>query len=75
MKSLIAAIVLGAAIGGPASAATSVRVDAPRYTCEGGALSHVAFVQPPAPCCTGMFGCPQLLSNTGLIKPKHSNRT
>jgi hypothetical protein len=75
MKKLLAAMVLSTAIAGTASAATSVRVDAPRYTCEGRALSHVAFVQPPAPCCTGMFGCPQLLSNTGLIKPRHSNRT
>jgi hypothetical protein len=75
MRIVLAAIVLCAAIGGSASAATSVRVDAPRYTCEGRALSHVAFVQPPAPCCTGMFGCPQLLSNTGLVKPKRSNRT
>jgi hypothetical protein len=66
---------IGIAFSGPALAASDVRVDTPRYTCEGGALSRAAFVQPPAPCCTGMFGCPQLLSNTGLVKPRHSNRT
>ncbi len=75
MKSFLIAIILATTIGGAASAATTARADAPRYTCAGGALSHVAFVQPPAPCCTGMFGCPQLLSNTGLVKPKHSHRT
>jgi hypothetical protein len=75
MKIILAAIVLSASIGGPVYAATGVHVDAPLYTCQGGGLSHVAYVQPPAPCCKGMFGCPQLLSNTGLIKPRHSHRT
>jgi hypothetical protein len=75
MKKILAAIALSASLVGPVYAATSSRIDPPHYTCKGSGLSHVAFVQQPAPCCKGMFGCPQFLSNTGLIKPKHSNRT
>jgi hypothetical protein len=45
------------------------------YTCEPHGLSRVALAPEPPPCCAGLFGCPQLLSNTGLIKPKHTNRT
>ena len=45
------------------------------YTCANGGLSHVALTADPAPCCTGSFGCPQLLSNTGLLKPKRDNHT
>ena len=45
------------------------------YVCEHQGVSRVALRPDPAPCCAGLFACPQLLSNTGLIKPKHSNRT
>ena len=49
------------------------------YTCSGHSLSKVAAVsgtqETPAPCCVGMMGCPQLLANTGLIRPKRDNRT
>ena len=44
------------------------------YTCAGSSLSRVALKE-PAPCCVGMLGCPQLLANTGLVKPKRDNRT
>ena len=63
-------------LAAPAMAATgSARVESPRYMCERGPLSPVAMKAEAAPCCVGQFGCPQLLSNTGLIKPKHDNRT
>ncbi len=75
MNKVLAVLVLSTSISGPVYAAEQVRVDPPLYTCQGQGLSHVVFVQPPAPCCKGMFGCPQLLSNTGLVKRKHSNRT
>ena len=45
------------------------------YTCAQGGLSKVAATEQPAPCCTGLLGCPQLLANTGLVKPKRANRT
>ena len=45
------------------------------YTCARGGLSRVALTADPAPCCVGMLGGPQLLANTGLEKPKRSNRT
>lgn len=45
------------------------------YTCATSGLSRVALQAEPAPCCEGMLGCPQLLGNTGLIKPRRSNRT
>lgn len=48
------------------------------YTCNGRSLSRVAFSAQPeqvAPCCTGMTGCPQLLANTGLVKPRRDSRT
>ena len=44
------------------------------YTCAGSSLSRVA-LREPAPCCVGMLGCPQMLANVGLIKPKRDNRT
>ena len=80
MNKLLAAVVLNTTLAaslsaGSAFAAGAMRVDAPHYTCDRGGLSHVVLVQPPAPCCKGSFGCPQLLSNTGLVKPKASNRT
>ena len=45
------------------------------YTCAAGGLSRVALTADPAACCTGAMNCPQLLSNTGLIKSKRVNRT
>ena len=53
----------------------AVAAEAPHYTCQMSGLSHVALQEAPAPCCTGRFACPQLLSNTGLVKPRRDNRT
>lgn len=73
---LIAATILALS----ASSAFAVELKAPPamsslYTCTGHNLSKVAATAPPAPCCVGMMGCPQLLANTGLIRPKRDNRT
>ena len=73
---LIASIIMATAVA-PASA---IELRAPAaapslYTCAGRFLSKVAAIANPAPCCVGMMGCPQLLANTGLIRPKHDNRT
>ena len=70
---LAVSTVPGWAMNLPAPAST-----ASLYTCNGRALSRVAATaQPeqPAPCCTGLTGCPQLLANTGLVKPRRDNRT
>ena len=73
---LIASIIVAATVA-PASAIELRAPAAPSslYTCAGRSLSKVAAITQPAPCCTGMMGCPQLLANTGLIRPKHDNRT
>ena len=76
MKTIVATALAGLMIvlsaGGNAHATTA-------YTCERQTLSRVAYhpgaAAQPAPCCTGMFGCPQLLANTGLVKPRHAART
>ena len=65
------ALSLGAAVAAP-SDATSPRA---LYTCAAHGLSRVALHEGAAACCTGAFACPQLLSNTGLVKPRHDNRT
>ena len=76
MKMLVAAALFAASLTGAAWAVPrSHSVLATHYTCEGRSLSRVAMTVEPAPCCDGLFGCPQLLSNTGLIKPKHANHT
>ncbi len=76
MKQIIAVILLASAVYAPA-AALEIRlpIARPSYTCAAGALSRVALHTDPAPCCTGQLGCPQLLANTGLIKPRRSPRT
>ena len=77
---LIAACILALS----AASASAVEFKAPPaasslYTCTGHSLSKVAATTGaptgPAPCCVGMMGCPQLLANTGLIRPKRDNRT
>ena len=68
---LVAPVMAAPALAAPASA----RIEPPHYMCERGPLSHVALRAEAAPCCAGQFGCPQLLSNTGLIKPKRDNHT
>lgn len=73
---LIAAIMMATA----ATSASAVEFRVPAaasslYTCAGRSLSKVAAIANPAPCCSGMMGCPQLLANTGLVRPKPSNRT
>ena len=45
------------------------------YTCDGPGLSHVALQVQPAACCNGQFGCPQLLSNTGVPRSKRDRHT
>lgn len=80
MKYFLMAILLSGAFVGPAFAIAAAPAIAPRYTCEGGGLSRVGLSrgggqQETAPCCTGQFGCPQLLSNTGLVRPKYPHRT
>ncbi len=75
----VTALAIGALAATPALAAGQVAPPVSSasslYTCEGAGLSRVAFAANPAPCCSGQLGCPQLLSNTGLVKPKRSNRT
>ncbi len=73
MKTFVAAMLLSASLAGPAFAAGGGT--ASHYTCEGGGFSSVALRQEAAPCCKGLFGCPQLLSTTGLQKSKPANRT
>ena len=59
-----------------ASAAPATRADTRQlYTCAGQGLSRVALAGTPHECCNGLLGCPQLLANTGLVKPKRDNRT
>lgn len=45
------------------------------YTCESGPLSRVAMLAVPVQCCDGKLQCPQFLSTTTLLKPKHDPRT
>ena len=77
MKTMIFALSVGLAT--PVFAAPAlppaVAVEAPHYTCQMNGLSHVALQEAPAQCCTGRFACPQLLSNTGLVRPRRDNRT
>lgn len=64
------------AFAAPALAvAAAAPVEAPHYVCERGPLSRVSLKTEAAACCVGQFGCPQLLSNTGLVKPRRDNRT
>lgn len=74
MKAL-ATVVFLAAAGHASAAAAAPPIEAPHYVCERGPLSRVALKSAAAACCVGQFGCPQLLSNTGLVKPKRDNRT
>jgi len=82
MKTIAAIMILVLSVAAPAAAA-SVASPIPepdaaagrRYTCDHQGVSRVALRTEAAPCCTGLFGCPQLLANTGLIKPKRANRT
>ena len=76
MKNILTAATLLALSAGSA-AALDMRAPVSRhlYTCDAAGLSRVAFKPTPAPCCEGLLGCPQLLANTGLIKPKRNNRT
>ena len=63
-------------VAGPAVAASAAAlVETPHFVCERGPFSRVAFKAEAVPCCVGQFGCPQLLSNTGLVRPKRDNRT
>lgn len=78
MKSVLAAALMFSSIATPVLAGmpyAPAPAMASRYTCEGRALSRVSLPAEPAPCCVGMLGCPQLLANTGLAKPKASGRT
>ncbi len=74
---LITATLLVLAAAGTPSSAREIQSPVARqvYTCEAGGLSRVAMRPSPAPCCDGMLGCPQLLGNTGLVKPRRANRT
>jgi hypothetical protein len=61
---------------GPLAAAPAHRVETRQlYTCASSNLSRVALKAEPTSCCEGMLGCPQLLANTGLVKPKRDTRT
>ena len=72
---LITATFLAFAIGA-ASAAPAPKVDTRAlYTCAGNAMSRVSLSATPHACCDGLLGCPQLLANTGLVKPKRDGRT
>lgn len=73
----LATLILGGLAAPPGVRAMELVPPAARqlYTCERGGLSRVSAVAEPAPCCTGLLGCPQMLSNTGLVRPKRSNRT
>ena len=77
MKTVIFTLCVGLAT--PVFAAPSVppavTAEPPHYTCEMSGLSRIVLQEAPAPCCTGRFACPQLLSNTGLVKPRRDNRT
>jgi methionine-rich copper-binding protein CopC len=69
-------VLLSLATGAQAATAHSpvAAVDpASGFTCNRRPLERIAFRA--APCCSGLLSCPQLLSNTGLVKPKRSDRT
>ena len=79
MKTALIAALMMASAAAASAPASAVELRAPSasslYTCSGHSLSKVAASAAPAPCCSGMMGCPQLLANTGLIRPKRDNRT
>lgn len=74
---LIAATLIALSAAGASAVELQTSIGRQLYTCSGGPLSRVALTNrvDPAPCCTGMLGCPQLLSNSGLVKPRADNRT
>lgn len=73
---LIAATILALAPMTVAAAPKTPAADARSlYTCAGNSLSRVSLNSVPHACCDGLLGCPQLLANTGLVKPKRDNRT
>ena len=43
------------------------------HACTSAPLERVALTA--TPCCAGRLSCPQLLANTGLVKPKRADRT
>lgn len=73
--SLTALMSAPVAMAAPAAAAPMAREAYSFYNCPTNGLSRVSFPADPTACCSGLVGCPQLLSNTGLVKPKRSNRT
>ena len=79
MNKRIATALLATLIPFAAGAASARTIDTPvsrqLYTCAGGGLSRVSTAARPAPCCDGMLGCPQLLGNTGFVRPTRDNRT
>ena len=75
MKTFAAFVFLTVAAAPAMAASAAASIEPPHFVCERGPLSRVALKAEAAPCCAGQFGCPQLLSNTGLIKPKRDNRT
>ncbi len=76
MKTALITATFLAFAAGSAFAAPAARTDARQlYTCAGTGLSRVALAPTPHSCCDGLLGCPQLLSNTGLVKPRRDSRT
>jgi hypothetical protein len=75
MWNILAATLLLATLNTPAFAVEARLAQRSGYTCEHGGLSRVGLRAQPAACCEGLLGCPQLLTSSGLIKPRRSNRT
>lgn len=78
MKTFAAAILVilsaaGAAQGAPAGPKRTPTELHGSVACSRGPLERVALSA--APCCNGLLACPQLLANTGLVKPKRPDRT
>ncbi len=71
---VVAMTVIGAA-SGHAAAFRGVP-GAQLYTCAHGPLSRVSTLAArPDQCCDGKLQCPQFLSTTTLLKPKHDLHT
>lgn len=74
MKTIAATLLLlSIASAHAAPAAIPNPADHMARSCARGPLERVALTS--AQCCTGLLACPQLLANTGLVKPRRADRT
>lgn len=73
MKTLAAVTLLFFSMASAQAAPAAIPNRANHSNCAQGPLERVAFTA--TRCCAGLFACPQLLANTGLVKPKRADRT